>query len=194
MSRDYLHQPETAVRRSDRQVTDETWIKHFLHTAAVGVLATVHAGQPFINTNLFVYDETRHCIYTHTARVGRTQANVEQDQRVCFSIMTMGRLLPAPEALEFSVEYAGVTIFGAATLVEDATEAHTALQMLLDKYAPHLQAGQDYRPPIAEEIKRTAVFRIMIEQWSAKKKEVEADFPHAFWYTEAPILASQVLR
>jgi MOSC domain-containing protein YiiM len=121
--------------------------------------------------------------------VGRTRSNIEQEERVCFTIMEMGRLLPADEALEFSVEYAGVVIFGKAALVHDGEQAKAALQMLLDKYAPHLRRGVDYRPPIDEELKRTAVYRIAIESWSAKKKEV-ADFPTAYWYPEEPILAS----
>ena len=189
MARDYLNTPPTTIRRDDRAVTEEAWIQDFLHTAAVGTLATVHDGQPFVNTNLFIYDADDHAIYTHTARVGRTRANVDEHQKVCFSIMTMGRMLPAPEALEFSVEYGGVTIFGTASIVEDEAEATRVLQLLLDKYAPHLNAGDDYRPPVPEELKRTAVFKIAIDDWSAKKKEVEAH-EGAFWYDEAPILQS----
>ncbi|RMG73721.1 MAG: pyridoxamine 5'-phosphate oxidase family protein [Chloroflexi bacterium] len=190
MAKDYGKLPVNAVRRADREVTEEAWIKQFLHSAAVGALATVYDDQPFINTNLFVYDESAHCIYTHTARVGRTQANVAQHQKVCFSIMAMGRMLPADEALEFSVEYAGVMVFGTASIVQDDVEATHALQLLLNKYAPHLKPGQDYRPPVKEELKRTAVYRINIEEWSGKKKEVDADFPGAFWYNEQPILKS----
>ena len=190
MAKDYANQPNTAIRRADRVVEDEAWIKHFLTHAAVGTLATVYDGQPFVNTNLFIYDVEAHCIYTHTARVGRTRANIDTHQQVCFSIMEMGRLLPAPEALEFSVEYAGVTIFGTATVVEDGIEAKYALQLLLDKYAPHLTPGDDYRRPVDEELKRTAVFRIDIDEWSAKKKEVEDDFPGAYWFEESPVLTS----
>lgn len=182
MSEDYLNQPITAVRRSDRAVTDEAWIRAFLHAAPVGQLATVHDGQPFINSNLFVYDEAAHTIYMHTARVGRTPANVAAHERVCFSISEMGRLLPADVALEFSVEYKGVMVFGTAVIVDDDDEAAHALQLLLDKYAPHLQPGRDYRPIVPEELKRTAVYRIAIEQWSGKQKKAAADFPGAFWY------------
>lgn len=190
MPKDYAALPVNAVRRADRAVDDDAWIKTFLHRAAVGTLATVHEGQPFINTNLFVYDENAHAIYIHTARVGRTRANIEQDERACFSIMEMGRLLPADEALEFSVEYAGVTVFGTASIVEDENEATSILQALLDKYAPHLCAGKDYRPPVPEELKRTAVIKIAIAAWSGKKKEVAPDFPGAYWYAVEPILAS----
>jgi uncharacterized protein len=179
------------VRRRDRAVEDEGWIRDFLHCAAVGMLATTAEGQPFINSNLYVYDEAAHCIYTHTAKHGRTRSNIDQHgERVCFSIMEMGRLLPADEALEFSVEYAGVVVFGSAHTVEDEDEAIHALQLLLDKYAPHLKAGEDYRPPVHDELKRTAVYRIDIDSWSGKKKEVAEDFPGAFWYPAESILQS----
>ncbi|MCA9891150.1 MAG: pyridoxamine 5'-phosphate oxidase family protein [Anaerolineae bacterium] len=190
MARDYLNQPLNAMRRDDRGVDDEAWIGQFLQYAAVGTLALSYEGQPFVNTNLFVYDADAHCIYTHTARVGRTRAVIEANPRACFSVMEMGRMLPAPEALEFSVEYAGVTCFGTVSVVEDQGAATQALQLLLDKYAPHLHAGDDYRPPVPEELVRTTVFRLDIDSWSGKKKEVEEDFAGAFWYPEQPILTS----
>lgn len=182
MPKDYAARPINEVRRQDRQITDEAWIRTFLHQAPFGALATLHDGQPFINSNLFVYDEPNHVIYMHTARVGRTRTNIDVDERVCFSISEMGRLLPAEEALEFSVEYKGVTIFGAATVVTNPAEQERALQMLLDKYFPHLRPGEDYRPITPQELKRTSVYRIDIEQWSGKQKQVDADFPGAFFY------------
>jgi nitroimidazol reductase NimA-like FMN-containing flavoprotein (pyridoxamine 5'-phosphate oxidase superfamily) len=186
MPKDYAALPAHQVRRSDRAVEDEGWIRDFLHRAAVGTLATVHEGQPFINTNLFVYDEAAHSIYMHTAQVGRTRSNVEADERVCFGVSEMGRLLPADEALEFSVEYAGVVVFGRACIVEDDGEARHALQLLLDKYAPHLKPIRDYRPIVDEELARTAVYRIQIDHWSGKRKQAAPDFPGAFTYGSVP--------
>jgi nitroimidazol reductase NimA-like FMN-containing flavoprotein (pyridoxamine 5'-phosphate oxidase superfamily) len=150
------------------------------------VLATARDGQPFVNMNLFVYDAAQHVIYLHTARAGRTRSNVEAEERVCFAVSTMGRLLPAPVALEFSVEYTGVTVFGRAAVVEDENEARAALQLLLDKYFPHLRPGRDYRPITPEELARTTVYRVRIDQWAGKRKEVAADFPGAFLYGEPP--------
>ncbi len=186
MPTDPANEPATAARRRDRAVDDESWIKAFLHHAAHGSLATVHDGQPFINTNLFVYDEAERAIFLHTARLGRTRSNVDSGEgegvRACFSVSEIGRLLPADEALEFSVEYAGVTVFGSVSVVDDPEKAERALQQLLDKYAPHLRPGRDYRPITAGELNRTAVYRFDIEEWSGKKKEVEEGFPGAFVY------------
>lgn len=186
MAKDYATLPNHHVRREDRAVTDEDWIRALLHRAPFGALATVNNGQPFINSNLFVYDEEKHVIYMHTARVGRTRANVEGEQKFCFSVSEMGRLLPADEALEFSVEYSGVTIFGRVAIVTDEAEARYGLQLLLDKYFPHLQPGQHYRPITLEELKRTSVYRLEIEQWSGKQKKVADDFPGAFFYGHPP--------
>ncbi len=172
------------MRRRDRAVEDEKWVRAFLHSGAWGALATIADDQPFINTNLYVYDEKANAIYLHTARSGRTRSNIEGDARACFSVSEMGRLLPADTALEFSVEYAGVTVFGRGRVVDDDREKSYALQLLLDKYAPHLKPERDYRPSTQEELDRTSVFRVDIERWSAKKKEVEAGFPGAFWYDE----------
>jgi nitroimidazol reductase NimA-like FMN-containing flavoprotein (pyridoxamine 5'-phosphate oxidase superfamily) len=148
MAKDYALLEYNQVRRHDRAVDDETWIKALLQQAPIGTLATIYEGQPFINNNIFVFAEAAHAIYMHTAQVGRTRANLEQNERVCFSVQEMGRLLPADTALEFSVEYASVVIFGFGALVTDYAEAGTALQLLLDKYAPHLRPGEHYRPII----------------------------------------------
>jgi hypothetical protein len=161
-------------------VDDDAWIRDFLANAPICAMATVHDGQPFINSNLFVYDPAAHCIYTHTARVGRTRANIDGDERVCLTVMEMGRLLPAPEALEFSVEYASVVVFGTASVVDDPAQAKAALQLIMDKYAPHLKPGVDYRPPVDEELPRTSVFRLQIDAWSGKRKVVADDFPGAY--------------
>jgi hypothetical protein len=175
-------QPINQVRHPGQAVSDEAWIKALLHRAPVGALATAQGKQPFINTNLFVYDEPNHAIYMHTAEIGRTRANVEADERVCFSVMEMGRLLPTWEALEFSVEYSGVVVFGRARVIGEQAEARRALQMLLDKYAPHLKPGRDYRPITDDELARTSVYHIQIDLWSGKRETAPEDYPGAFTY------------
>ncbi len=176
----------TDMRRRDRG-KDDAWISAYLQAASFGFLATVSEGQPFLNSNLFVYDPERHVIYFHTARTGRTESNLNDPVKVAFSTAAMGRLLPADQALEFSVEFSGVVVFGTGLIVEDVVEAEAALQMILDRYAPHLEPGRDYRAIVPEEMKRTAVFRIDIEAWSGKEKFVEPDFQGAFELPETAI-------
>ena len=167
------------IRRRDR-ARDDAWTRDFIRQARVGILAMTRGEQPLVNSNLFVYDPGRHAVYIHTARTGLTRDSLSRPVPVCFSAFEMGRLLPADEALEFSVEFAGVTAFGTGGVVEDPAEAREALQMLLDKYAPELRPGRDYRAITEGELKRTSVYRIDIEEWTGKLKLVEDDFPGAF--------------
>jgi uncharacterized protein len=176
----------TEVRRRDRAVGDEEWIRELLHRAPFGTLATVHDGQPFINSNIFVYREDAHALYLHTAHAGRTRGNVEGDERVCFAVSEMGRLLPAATALNMSIEYAGVVVFGRAAVVTDEAEARAALEALLDKYFPHLRRGTDYRDIQPEELARTTVYRVRIDAWSGKRKQERPDFPGAFLSGQTP--------
>ncbi|NIR46400.1 MAG: pyridoxamine 5'-phosphate oxidase family protein [Gemmatimonadetes bacterium] len=171
------------MRRHDRAQSDE-WIRAFLHSGSWGALATIADGQPFINTNLYVYDEENGAIYLHTARSGRTRTNLEGGAPVCFSVSEMGRILPTDTALDFSVEYAGVTVFGRGAVVEEDEEKFRALQLLMDKYAPQLEPNRDYRPPNQAELDRTSVYRIEIESWSGKMNRKAADFPGAYDYED----------
>ncbi len=161
--------PHTAIpRRTDRQITDEAELHAMLAAADVGYLALSVNGQPYINPNLFWFDGER--IYFHTARKGRTRASIEANPRVCFTVAERGRFLPAETALNFSVEYASVIVFGRARVLEEEAEKTRALQGLLDKYFPHLQPGRDYRPITPDELARTAVYAIEIEAISGKRK------------------------
>ena len=73
MPKDYTALPVNQVRRADRAVNEDAWIIDLLHRAPLAVLATVHEGQPFINSNLFVYDEDAHAdLHAHGA--GRADA------------------------------------------------------------------------------------------------------------------------
>lgn len=174
--------PRALNRRQDYAISDQTWIKDLLHRGAFGSLATTLDDQPFITPMLFIYIEEDHAIYLHTAKAGRTYANAQFNPNVCFNVSEFGRLLPHQDAIDFNVEYNSVTLFGEISLIEDKTAAKKYLQALLDKYAPHLKPGRDYNEIQPEEIKRTAVYKITIEDWSGKQQLEDDNYPGAFKY------------
>ncbi|MBI5030913.1 MAG: pyridoxamine 5'-phosphate oxidase family protein [Chloroflexi bacterium] len=176
--------PFSPVKRKDRAVEDEAWIRSMLHRAAIGIMATANAGQPYIVARHFVFDETANAIYMHGALAGRTRTDIEANPRVCFSVNEIGRMLPAPTAFAMGGEYASVVVFGHASAVSDPVEATRALQMLIEKYFVYLEYGKDYRAVQPEELARTLVYRIDIEEWSGKRKQAAEDFPGAFWFGE----------
>ena len=175
--------PINQIRRNDR-AKDDDWIRSLLHESAYGTLATVDGDQPFTNINLYAYDESKNSLYFHTANVGRTRHNIEKNPKVCFTAGDMGRLLPADEAIEVSVEYRSVMVFGEMTIVEDHDEALYGLMLLMKKYFPALEPGTDYQGISENDLKRTTVYRFDIEQWSGKEKRAPEDFPDAFRFED----------
>ena len=174
------------IRRQDRTVRDDQWIRDCLARAPYGIWATSVDGQPFTHVNTFLYDDSAHVIYLHSGLNGVSHRNVLANDRVSFCVAEVGRCLPGQTASAFSIEYASVVIFGRASVVQDKAEARRALQMLLDKYFPHLRPHEHYRNTTAEELAATCVDRIEIDRWTAKRNEKSTDFPGAFPYGETP--------
>jgi len=174
--------PENLYRpkRQNRTVEDEAWIQDFLARSGAGVFSTIHDGQPFGHPNLFYYDLERGVIYLHTGRYGRTRDNITEEVRACFTVFEMGRLLPAEVITDYSTEYASVMVFGKVEIVTDLEEMRHALQAQVDKYFPHKLPHRDYLPFTEEEMLRTTVYRLDIENWSAKRNRAAEDYPEAF--------------
>jgi nitroimidazol reductase NimA-like FMN-containing flavoprotein (pyridoxamine 5'-phosphate oxidase superfamily) len=173
----------TKIRRKERG-KDDDWIRAFLAQAEFGTLATASDEQPFLVTRNFVYDEAGHAIYMHGAKKGRTYLIGLTGPRICFGASESGRLLPGKRAIDLGTEYSSVVIFGRLQVVKDAAEAKRGLQMLCEKYFPHLEYGQDYAPILEEDLKATAVLRIEVKSWSGKQSKAAADFPRAFYWSE----------
>lgn len=173
--------PINQPRRLDR-AKDDAWIKEYLQRAPFGMLATEYKGQPFLKPTQFVYAEVENAIYIHGALEGRMRTNIELNPRVSFCVAEMGRLLPADTAMEVGVEYASVVVFGEVEILMDADQSRHGLQLLLDRYFPHLKSGIDYREILPEELNITAVYRLKISSWSGKEEVARADFPGAFNY------------
>jgi nitroimidazol reductase NimA-like FMN-containing flavoprotein (pyridoxamine 5'-phosphate oxidase superfamily) len=66
--------------------------------------------------------------------------NIENNPQICLTLAEMDRLLPAKTAKEFDVEYSSVMAFGEAYVVEDPAEAQRGLDLIMQRYAPHLQS------------------------------------------------------
>lgn len=169
MPRDYSDESPTSFQRLPEYKRGDDWIRIFLREAQVGHIASAREGQPFLNPSTFWFDEENHQIIFHSNLTGRVRSNVEANPRVCFEASEMGKLLPSNIALEFSLQYRSVIVFGRARLVTDPVEARRVLYGLIRKYFPKMQAGKEFREITDRELKRTSVYAIQIEEWSGKE-------------------------
>ena len=176
MSRNYEDQTPTAFQRRPHLTKDNAWIRAFLKEARVGHIATSVDGQSFINPTTFWYDEEHHQIAFHSNVAGRVRSNIETNSKVSMEASELGKLLPSNVALEFSLQFRSVVLFGTARIITDSEESKRLLYGLISKYFPAMTAGREYREITEKELRATSIYAIKIEEWSGKENwEERAD-------------------
>ena len=169
MPRSYENQPPTAHQRLPHYQREEPWIREFLHRGEIAHVATRWDEQPFITPTTYYFDEAGHRLIFHSNISGRIRSNIDRRPQVCVEVSEMGKYLPSNIALEFSLQYRSVIVFGKARVIEDLQEKRTVLHKLIDKYFKPMQIDKDYRPATDKELRRTSVYEVMIESWSGKE-------------------------
>lgn len=119
--------------------------------------------------SITLYIEEDHALYFHGAHVGRMRANLALNPKVCFNVSQMGNLFSGDRISNFGVEYQSVTVFGLAVKLQDQDKIVAVLLGLMQKYFPEHIPGDDYLLPQPDELKRTAVYQVRIEDWSGKQ-------------------------
>jgi nitroimidazol reductase NimA-like FMN-containing flavoprotein (pyridoxamine 5'-phosphate oxidase superfamily) len=176
MPRSYEDQSPIAFQRRPHLTRDGEWIRAFLKEAKVGHVATSLHDQPFLTPTTFWYDEENHQIVFHSNVAGRIRSNIESNPKVSMEASELGKLLPSNVALEFSLQFRSVVIFGTARIISDPVEARKMLYGLISKYFPKMTAGREYREITDKELRATSIYAIKIEAWSGKENwEERAD-------------------
>lgn len=169
MPRGYKDRSPTALQRLPEYIREDEWIRAFLRAAKVGHIATARDGQPFLNPSTFWFDEANHQIVFHSNVTGRNRSNIESNSRVCFEACELGKMLPSNVALEFSLQFRSVILFGTVRILNEPEEMRRVMYGLIQKYFRAMRAGQEYREITDKELKRTSVYAIKIEEWSGKE-------------------------
>lgn len=166
---EYSANEPTGHQRLSDYKRDDVWIKSFLHGSLIGHVGHLSENQPFITPTTFWFDEENHRIVFHSNIIGRTRSNLEKQPHICFVTSEIGKLLPSNAALEFSIQYRSVMVFGKVKIVSESHEKSFVLENLIEKYFPDVRPGMEYRPITQKEIERTSVYSIEIDSWSGKE-------------------------
>jgi len=176
MPRNYENQSPTAFQRRPHLTRNDEWIRAFIKEAKVGHVATSFNDQPFLTPTTFWYDEENHQVIFHSNVAGRIRSNIETNPKVSMEASELGKLLPSNVALEFSLQFRSVIIFGTARIISDPVEGRKMLYGLISKYFPKMTAGREYREITDKELQATSIYAIKIEAWSGKENwEERAD-------------------
>ena len=149
------------IRRKDRALT-ETQAQEILQKQEFGTLSTVDRnGHPYgIPLNYVVLNNA---IYFHSAQRGHKLENIDNNERVCFSVVGKNSIVAA----QFATNYESVVVFGRAVRIT-GDEKRAALAAMIEKYAP--EYPEEGAAVIDNEFKRTVVVKIEIEHLTGKAR------------------------
>lgn len=145
-------------------ISDEEETKAILRECTEGSLATVCPdGSPYVVTVNYLYHKD--CIYLHGSLTGKKMENIAHDERVCFEVHVVEKIVRAADAINFGTRYRSVIINGRAKVLDDPRDKRNALMLLTAKYA----GGASFNPPTDRQIETTAVIQIKIDNMTGKE-------------------------
>ncbi len=178
----------TVKRLPARGVYDRAVIHQILDAGMVCHLGFVVDDQPFVIPTTYVRVDER--VYVHGSPASRMLQTLERGVAACLTVTLVDGLVLARSAFHHSINYRSVVVFGTATLVDDPDEKFAALHALTD----HLIPGrwQEIRQPSAQELKRTLVLGLRIDEASAKIRvgppiDEEEDYELDVWAGVVPL-------
>ncbi|MFK7862433.1 MAG: pyridoxamine 5'-phosphate oxidase family protein [Granulosicoccus sp.] len=152
------------VRQSaNRALYEQADLYRVLDGATIGHVAFNHDGWPqSMPTAIARLDDH---LYLHGSRSSRLYQVLAGGDRVCVSVCMVDALIKARSAFHCSMNYRSAVIFGCAESVEGVEKAS-----LLDRFTEHLIPGtiDDYRAPLAKELKATELVRIPLTEFAVK--------------------------
>ena len=155
------------LRRKDKEVTDERFLKKILKTAKYVTIALSMNNEPYLVSLSHGYDEKKNCVYFHCAREGKKLQYLRSNNTVWGQAL----LDYGYSEGECTYLYASVHFSGKVTMLENIEEKREALACMIrqiDKNPETLIT--DLRP---ERLRNTVVGRIDVAYMSGKKsKEV----------------------
>jgi uncharacterized protein len=151
-------------RRKERTMNTSREMELLLERMPVGRLAIMTEDGPYIVALNYLFLEGS--IYFHSAQAGRKIEALRADSRVCFLVDDVGPQVLWEHGCGISQIYKSVICFGKAEFVEGPVEKRRILERMVRKFVP---AHYPFSPMKNQNIKKTAVVKIVIESMSGKE-------------------------
>ena len=185
-----LTRRNTVWRKKQRAHYDRATVHAVLDAAVVCHIAYAIDGQPYCTPIFFWRDGER--LYWHGSPASRRAPR--DGLSVCLTVTHLDSLVLGRSGSGHSADYRSAMCFGTARLLDDEGEKARALNAMIDRFYPGRAAT--LRPMTADDVQRTAVFAMDIEEASVKIRDQGlgdegADATLPIWAARIPV--AQVL-
>lgn len=178
----------TVKRLPQRAAYDSTTIHAILDEGMVCHVGFLADGQPCVIPTLYV--RLADHLYLHGSPASRMLRTLEQGGAVCVTVTLIDGLVLARSAFHHSMNYRSVVLFGTPAVVANPVRKAEVLRGLSDHIIPG--RWDEVRQPSQEELRKTLVVSIRIDEASAKIRtgppiDDEPDYELPVWAGVLPL-------
>jgi uncharacterized protein len=150
------------VRRKDREISNIVEMHQVLKTTKYITIALCMDNEPYLVSLSHGYDEAKSCLYFHCAPEGKKLVYAKDNSKVWGqAVLDFG----VTEECDYA--YTSVQFSGTFGLIEDLTEKHQAMEVLVRQVSVNPEEKLARIRP--EKLASTTMVKIKIEYMSGKK-------------------------
>ncbi|MHC1604961.1 MAG: pyridoxamine 5'-phosphate oxidase family protein [Candidatus Methanofastidiosia archaeon] len=150
------------MKRNKKEITGKELIESVLRKALVCRIGMSKDDVPYVVPMGFGYCDN--IIYLHSAKEGKKIDILRHNNTVCFEVDIDNKLEMAKESCVWSMRYKSVIGWGKTSFVEDKREKITALECIMNHYAPEKQYSFSEKM-----IDKVVIIKIIIEEMTGKQ-------------------------
>ena len=161
------------MRRARRQITDPAEVRALVERCRTVRVGAVDEDGVFVVPLSFGHEwvEGHLVLYLHSAAEGRKAAAFSQRLRVAIEMDVELGVTSGDYACAYSFSYQSVMGSGAVSPVDEPAEKRRALDLIMRHMAPDAPRDTAGDLPFSDEaVRRVAIFRIDVDELSAKQR------------------------
>ena len=154
--------PERAVPQEAAEILSKGLVAH---------VGFIEDGLPCAIPLSYHYDARQpDTLYLHGSIRSRALQLMAAGAPVCVTVTLTDGLVYSRKAMNHSMNYRSVVLFGTAREVTGHDEKFALFDQMVQRYFPDRLLERDYNPPPATDLGVTALVEVQIEEWSAKAR------------------------
>jgi uncharacterized protein len=161
------HTERTRIRRHpERGVPDR--IEEILRAGSIAHVAYVDDGEPRVIPFLYLYEEGH--VYLHGSPGSGTLRLLRDGRPVTVSVATIDALVASKTEMNHSANYRSAVVFGHSHRVSDLEKKRRILRALGARYFPEREAPRDFSLATDDDLVRTELLAVEIDEGQAKAR------------------------
>ena len=154
--------PERAVPEEASEILTNGMVAH---------VGFIEEGLPYVIPLTYHYDDSRpDRVYLHGSIRSRAMEVLASGAPVCVTVTMADGLVYSRKAMNHSMNYRSVVLFGTAREVTNPEEKFRLFDLMVQRYFPDRLLERDYNPPPESDLGVTSLVEVQIEEWNAKAR------------------------